>query len=246
MGEELKEIKEKIEKLYDELFSLDEVDIDKESEAYDGSMNKIGSLRVSKIFSLRAIKNPSAKCLHEFTDVCNEAIRNLETLELKRNQLVDVILVHFLQQKLSENLRCYYMPHHPEDADYQRILWRPSPEEPVVDYRLLTWRLARILKVYPGSDQKVRVAQVRAATGVYLRPITKLAPLPFKSEPGFSGRGEYDLEETPSQPTSSGQLSSPGSPENVTTTGPPESCTNGSPGNLITTRSGRVVRPHAD
>ncbi|UYV62970.1 K02A2.6-like [Cordylochernes scorpioides] len=52
-----------------------------------------------------------------------------------------------------------------------------------------------------------------------------------------------DLEETTSQPTSSGQLSSPGSPENVTTTGPPESCTNGSPGNLITTRSGRVVRP---
>ncbi|UYV75474.1 K02A2.6-like [Cordylochernes scorpioides] len=52
-----------------------------------------------------------------------------------------------------------------------------------------------------------------------------------------------DLEETPSQPTSSGQLSSPGSPENVTTTGPPESCINGSPGNLITTRSGRVVRP---
>ncbi|UYV76066.1 hypothetical protein LAZ67_13002377 [Cordylochernes scorpioides] len=142
MGEELKEIKEKIEKLYDELFSLDEVDIDKESEAYDGSMNKIGSLRVSKIFSLRAIKNPSAKCLHEFMDVCNEAIRNLETLELKRNQLVDVILVHFLQQKLSENLRCYYMPHHPEDADYQRILWRPSPEEPVVDYRLLTRQTA--------------------------------------------------------------------------------------------------------
>ncbi|UYV69619.1 hypothetical protein LAZ67_6004108, partial [Cordylochernes scorpioides] len=216
MGEELKEIKEKIEKLYDELFSLDEVDIDKESEACDSSMNKIGSLRVkienerklkdkladikpngsqaniklpqfdlpiydgdmgnwinfkelflttidahpgltniqklqylnsavkgeaarlirgfpllsenygqawstllsrydnprelayaqvSKIFSLRAIKNPSAKCLHEFMDVCNEAIRNLETLELKRNKLVDVILVHFLQQKLSENLR---------------------------------------------------------------------------------------------------------------------------------------------
>ncbi|UYV64954.1 hypothetical protein LAZ67_3002556 [Cordylochernes scorpioides] len=174
MGEELKEIKEKIEKLYDELFSLDEVDIDKESEAYDSSMNKIGSLRVkienkrklkekladikpndsqaniklpqfdlpiydgdmgtwinfkelflttidahpgfdnpreiasaqvSKIFSLWAIKNPSAKCLHEFMDVCNEAMRNLERLELKRNQLVDVILVHFLQQKLSENLR---------------------------------------------------------------------------------------------------------------------------------------------
>ncbi|UYV65413.1 hypothetical protein LAZ67_3004304 [Cordylochernes scorpioides] len=51
MGEELKEIKEKIEKLYDELFSLDEVDIDKESEAYDSSMNKIGSLRANCIDS---------------------------------------------------------------------------------------------------------------------------------------------------------------------------------------------------
>ncbi|UYV81257.1 hypothetical protein LAZ67_20000524 [Cordylochernes scorpioides] len=111
---------------------------------------------VSKIFSLRAIKNPSAKCLHEFMDVCNEAIRNLETLELKRNQLVDVILVHFLQQKLSENLRTYpvaitadiekmyrQIRIHPEDADYQRILWRPSPEEPVVDYRLLTIGIVR-------------------------------------------------------------------------------------------------------
>ncbi|UYV61749.1 hypothetical protein LAZ67_1006322, partial [Cordylochernes scorpioides] len=52
-----------------------------------------------------------------------------------------------------------------------------------------------------------------------------------------------DLEESTSQhstqPTSSGQLSSPGSPKNVTTTGPPENWTNGSPKNLITTRSGR-------
>ncbi|UYV65442.1 hypothetical protein LAZ67_3004401 [Cordylochernes scorpioides] len=38
--------------------------------------------------------------------------------------------------------QCYYMPHHPEDADYQRILWKPSPEEPVVDYRLLTRQTA--------------------------------------------------------------------------------------------------------
>ncbi|UYV67996.1 hypothetical protein LAZ67_5002745, partial [Cordylochernes scorpioides] len=56
-----------------------------------------------------------------------------------------------------------------------------------------------------------------------------------------------DLEESTSQhstqPTSSGQLSSPGSPKNVTTTGPPENWTNGSPKNLITTRSRRVVRP---
>ncbi|UYV65408.1 hypothetical protein LAZ67_3004279 [Cordylochernes scorpioides] len=50
-----------------------------------------------------------------------------------------------------------------------------------------------------------------------------------------------DLEESTSQhstqPTSSGQLSSPGFPKNVTTTGPPENWTNGSPKNLITTRS---------
>ncbi|UYV62647.1 hypothetical protein LAZ67_2001411 [Cordylochernes scorpioides] len=156
---------------------------------FDFALTNVPESRlVSKLFSLRAIKNPSAKCLHEFMDVCNEPIRNLETLELKRNQLVDVILVHFLQQKLSENLRTYPVA---ITADIERMYRqiRIHPED--VDYRLLTWRLASILEVYPGSDQKVRVAQVRAATGVYLRPITKLAPLPFKSEPGFSGRGEY-------------------------------------------------------
>ncbi|UYV65898.1 hypothetical protein LAZ67_3005839 [Cordylochernes scorpioides] len=53
----------------------------------------------------------------------------------------------------------------------------------------LQWRLARILEVYPGSDQKVRVAQVRAATGVYLRPITKLARFPSNLNQGSAAGG---------------------------------------------------------
>ncbi|UYV63308.1 hypothetical protein LAZ67_2003707 [Cordylochernes scorpioides] len=357
MGEELKEIKEKIETLYDELFSLDEVDIDKESEAYDGSMNKIGSLRAncndshvllatarikiknglgklctcralldsgsqvtmitkgccerlglvqrksdrmiigvggtpvqhssstvsvtfcplnnSEEFSVEAVvtgvltseipnfrlKDPNWPTLKnlkladpEFyiqapidmilgadiytelmlngsislgeglpmaintrlgwvllgkimgtsesnTEVCNLSLQSEPELEfvMKRfwetesvpspdlcTQDEDCERQHrpllgesrekalrrflLLERKLCKNVklydqyrgfmkeyehlnhmervpiaevkrelcRCYYMPHHPEDADYQRILWKPSPEEPVVDYRLLT------------------------------------------------------------------------------------------------------------
>ncbi|UYV77433.1 hypothetical protein LAZ67_15001016 [Cordylochernes scorpioides] len=334
MGEELKEIKEKIEKLYDELFSLDEVDIDKESEAYDGSMNKIGSLRAncndshvllatarikiknglgklctcralldsgsqvtmitkgccerlglvqrksdrmiigvgntsvqhssstvsvtfcplnnSEEFSVEAVvtgvltseipnfrlKDPNWPTLKnlkladpEFyiqapidmilgadiytelmlngsislgeglpmaintrlgwvllgklmgtsesnTEVCNLSLQSEPELEFVMKRFWEIESVPSPDlctqnedcERLCKNVklydqyrgfmkeyehlnhmervpiaevkrelcRCYYMPHHPEDADYQRILWRPSPEEPVVDYRLLT------------------------------------------------------------------------------------------------------------
>ena len=40
------------------------------------------------------------------------------------------------------------------------------------------WQLGRILKVSPGSDNKVRVAEVLTSTGNITRPITKLILLP--------------------------------------------------------------------
>ncbi|XP_075163389.1 uncharacterized protein LOC142236024 [Haematobia irritans] len=41
------------------------------------------------------------------------------------------------------------------------------------------WRLGRIINTYPGSDQNVRIADVRTATGFVNRPITKLCYLPL-------------------------------------------------------------------
>ncbi|UYV76486.1 hypothetical protein LAZ67_14000618 [Cordylochernes scorpioides] len=115
MGEELKEIKEKIEKLYDELFSLDEVDIDKESEACDSSMNKIGSLRSPT--GQRFPSHHDNKRMLRKIGTCPKKIRSDDYRGWKHTSAAFFI---------------------DKDADYQRILWRPSPEEPVVDYRLLT------------------------------------------------------------------------------------------------------------
>ncbi len=39
------------------------------------------------------------------------------------------------------------------------------------------WPLARVLMVHPGKDQRVRVATIKTAKGIYKRPIVKLALL---------------------------------------------------------------------
>lgn len=44
-----------------------------------------------------------------------------------------------------------------------------------------SWKLGKIVAVYPGADSTVRVADVQTATGLYRRPVSKLAPLPFES-----------------------------------------------------------------
>lgn len=41
------------------------------------------------------------------------------------------------------------------------------------------WHLARIIKVISGKDNKVRVAEVKTKSGIYLRSVTKIAPLPI-------------------------------------------------------------------
>ena len=41
------------------------------------------------------------------------------------------------------------------------------------------WRLGRIEKIFPGSDGKVRTANVRISTGIITRPIVKLCHLPL-------------------------------------------------------------------
>ena len=39
------------------------------------------------------------------------------------------------------------------------------------------WPLGRVIEVYPGKDQHVRVAKVQLENNVLVRPITKLCPL---------------------------------------------------------------------
>jgi hypothetical protein len=41
----------------------------------------------------------------------------------------------------------------------------------------LTWHLARVLELIPGTDGVVRVVRLKTASGEYLRPVQKLYPL---------------------------------------------------------------------
>lgn len=49
-------------------------------------------------------------------------------------------------------------------------------EDNVPSYK---WPMARIVKVIPGKDNKVRVVEVKTQKGVYLRSVTKVAVLPI-------------------------------------------------------------------
>ncbi|XP_058839359.1 uncharacterized protein LOC131694869 [Topomyia yanbarensis] len=42
-----------------------------------------------------------------------------------------------------------------------------------------SWRIGRVTNVYPGPDGLVRVVDVKTKTGIFRRPIHKLAPLPI-------------------------------------------------------------------
>lgn len=42
------------------------------------------------------------------------------------------------------------------------------------------WKYGKIERTYPGSDSLVRVADVKTASGIFKRSISKLAPLPTK------------------------------------------------------------------
>ena len=39
------------------------------------------------------------------------------------------------------------------------------------------WPLGRVVKVFPGKDDRVRVVDVQVGKSVYRRPIVKLCPL---------------------------------------------------------------------
>lgn len=42
-----------------------------------------------------------------------------------------------------------------------------------------SWRLGKIVALYPGKDKVIRVADVKTSVGVFRRSVRKLAPLPI-------------------------------------------------------------------
>lgn len=69
----------------------------------------------------------------------------------------------------------------------QKVKWN-SPSTPLKEGAVviikalnlppLSWKIARIQKLFKGSDGIARVAEVRTANGTYTRPVNKLCLLP--------------------------------------------------------------------
>ncbi|UYV84304.1 hypothetical protein LAZ67_X001786, partial [Cordylochernes scorpioides] len=73
-------------------------------ERYDNKREIIFS-QLDKIFKIKLYKISTSKAIYELLDICNESLRNLETIGLERNDMVDVMLIHFLQKKLDTPIR---------------------------------------------------------------------------------------------------------------------------------------------
>ena len=95
---------------------------------------------------------------------------------LKRWQLCKALLRHFWKRWSSE-----YVTHISRFTKWQY----PSRNMQVGDLVVVRedspitnkWPLARVIGIYPGQDDKVRVATIKTANGVYTRPVVKLALL---------------------------------------------------------------------
>ena len=93
---------------------------------------------------------------------------------LKRWQLCKALLRHFWKRWSSEYItqlgrltKWQYPTRNIQPGDLVAI----HEDSPISS----KWPLARVMEVYPGKDNLVRVATVRTAGGTYTRPITKLA-----------------------------------------------------------------------
>ncbi|UYV81292.1 hypothetical protein LAZ67_20000677 [Cordylochernes scorpioides] len=73
-------------------------------ERYDNKREIIFS-QLDKIFKIKLYKISTSKAIYELLDICNESLRNLETIGLERNEMVDIMLIHFLQKKLDTPIR---------------------------------------------------------------------------------------------------------------------------------------------
>ncbi|UYV71532.1 K02A2.6-like, partial [Cordylochernes scorpioides] len=71
---------------------------------YD-NQRELAYAQLNKIFKIKQMKCPSAKALRELLDTCNESVRNLGSLGLQRNELVDIILVQFLRNRIDEDMK---------------------------------------------------------------------------------------------------------------------------------------------
>ena len=81
--------------------------------------------------------------------------------------------MHFWKRWSSEYLvslrKSFQLHQHSRDLTVDVVLVKEDGFGPT------KWPLARVIEVYPGQDDKVRVVKVKTPTGTFTRPVSKLA-----------------------------------------------------------------------
>ena len=86
-----------------------------------------------------------------------------------------------IQQVFWKRWSVSYLNHLQNCPKWLKVFKNISPNDVVLlredNVPPLQWPLARVLEVYPGKDNKVRVLKLKTPTGVFTRSITKVSPL---------------------------------------------------------------------
>ena len=112
-------------------------------------------------------------------------ISQTNILNEKMNRLTRWQMVQRMFQHIWKRWHHEYLNHL-----QQRSKWRTNkPDLQVGDIVILKddntpplqWKIGRVCEVFPGQDERVRVANVKTATGVLKRPSSKLVLLPIEN-----------------------------------------------------------------
>ncbi|CAH2105152.1 unnamed protein product [Euphydryas editha] len=141
-------------------------------------LSKDGFLQAFRRFMSRRGKPAEVYCDNgrPLRSLTSPSLTDSNTSQLQRYARIEQIRQHFWQRWQREYV----------SELQQRSKWRTNSSKIqegdlvlLMEDNLppLCWKLARITRLFPGSDAVARVAEVRTPTGTYRRPLTKLCPL---------------------------------------------------------------------
>ncbi|CAL8137208.1 unnamed protein product [Orchesella dallaii] len=110
------------------------------------------------------------------TAIPHPDVSSIKTNRLSRWQYTQQVLQHFWKQWRMEYL----------SSLQQRFKWKRKCENIKVgdiviihedNVPPMKWKLAKVIEVHGGADDRVRVVSVKTSSGIYKRPIVKLTPI---------------------------------------------------------------------
>lgn len=135
-----------------------------------------------------------------YTLAADQDVTDTNVTRLDRLQYLQKIVQHFWKRWSREYLTSLQ----------QRKKWRQQTPNIKIGSLVLIkednfppskWQLGRVCRCYPGTDNQVRVVDVKCASGIIKRPVVKLCPLPVEDRATIFGPSEQVVESEGSKPS---------------------------------------------